>query len=215
MSPASLRPAVLAAALVVACGQTDEVAPGSDTDTSGTSSTGTTTTSTTAGTKPWDEGSTTAAASTSTSSTSATSGSTTTGGDATTAEEVEEDFIGWTGVGTVEPGVSYSPEGEVVAFVNGVDECIVFWEGTAEPAMDCAQCDFAFTITVTQAAIEEEQGTGCADNGVDVSSIEGTVFGVGLVAPEDLYLSLSSGYALDDEAYGEVFDDQFEWAYPL
>lgn len=203
------------------CGDTQETAPAAATDAGSSTSTSTTSSGTTADTKPWDEGSTTdlsTSTSTSTTTSDAPTTAATDGGDDTDGNDTgdaEEDFIGWTGWGAVEVGTSYMPEGEIVVFRNGVDECIVSWQGVATPSTDCMSCDFAFAITVTDAATEVEQGTTCSDNNVDPTMLTGTTFGVGLVDPEDLHLDLGAGFTPSEDGYGEVFDGQFEWAYPL
>ncbi|MEM7151992.1 MAG: hypothetical protein AAF799_04075 [Myxococcota bacterium] len=97
----------------------------------------------------------------------------------------EEDFVGWFGEGTINPGTSYDGFLEAIAFVEGVDHCVLLITPADVTWLDtCAECEFAFsyTLNVTKAEVD----SGCATYGFDVDTLSGSTHSVGYAA-ETLY----------------------------
>ncbi len=131
--------------------------------------------------------------------------------DAGDEEGVEEDFVGIFGFGDAVPGESYSPQGEAVAFFDGVDECIVHFTATAVVDDTCAACDFAFRLTVSETTVEEDLD--CASYGFDPPTLEGSELAVGLGPGRALYVDEGEGWQVVDEGFAEYIDRRgvFEW----
>ncbi|MEM6989845.1 MAG: hypothetical protein AAF721_05095 [Myxococcota bacterium] len=219
-----MRRALLTALWLVACAPVSQAdnAPGTDTD--GTSSSGSTTRPEVE-TKPWDVETETSPPSMSTggeggagSTTGApmgTSGDPDEGTEDGEEEGVEEDFVGMFGFGPAVPGESYTPEGEAIAFLNGVDECVMLWSGSAVPDDTCMECEFAFRITIE--STEAEEDIDCVGYGFDAATLEGSELAVGVAAGRALYIDEGEGWTPVEEGFGELDELRgvFEWEFAI
>ncbi|MEM6293900.1 MAG: hypothetical protein AAGA54_21670 [Myxococcota bacterium] len=127
----------------------------------------------------------------------------------------EENFVGWFGFGAAVPGESYAAMGEVVVFVDGADQCILIWSAqSSEPDEGCAECEFAYRITIGEVEAEVEED--CSLAGTDAQSLPGTIVGLGWNG-EELYTDFGDGYSLAEDGFGEYDPKrgQFFWELSL
>jgi hypothetical protein len=131
--------------------------------------------------------------------------------------EDREEFVGWWLEGDVVPGESISAFGEVIAYVDGTEQCLLAWE-PADVTVDdgCPDCAFAFRVRVQALAVEID--TRCAELGIDAATLEGTVLGVGLDA-DAAWTLRDATWVRDEGGYAEYDPETpvgaFAWGIPL
>ena len=113
----------------------------------------------------------------------------------------DEDFVGWFGEGTINPGTSYDGILEAIAFVEGEDQCVLI-VGLANVAWldTCAQCEFAFSYTLE--TVDSEVDAGCASHGFDPDALTGGTHSVGYAE--------GTLYWLEDGNWQEVGEAEYE-----
>lgn len=213
--------------LVVACASDSQSGMPVDTDASSTSGTTSDSTSTPpVDTKPWDVETETNPPSMPTSAAdgdvSGTGGANTTDGQADDVadeegedEGGEESFIGMFGIGSAVPGESYAPSGEAIAFVAGVDECVVLWQATAVVDETCTECDYAFQLTIDTTEVEAD--VDCMTYGFAPDQLLGESFSVGFSGEETLHLNEGEGWATVEEGFAEFVQERgtLEFEFPV
>ena len=125
-------------------------------------------------------------------------------GEDDTAEEEGEAFI-W---GELEDsGPDREGWGGIEVIEGGVELCLIGFELQQTATLsDCSDCTSAFTVSVGQ--VEVEQDTSCAAAGFDPTTLEGTVWSVG-ISGEDAYLKVDGSWQEMGESWTE--DDVIGW----
>ncbi|MEM9461264.1 MAG: hypothetical protein AAGF11_44280 [Myxococcota bacterium] len=113
-----------------------------------------------------------------------------------------ESFAEWFGEGTIAPGVSYDGFLEATVVDNGQEQCLLIFSTANVTWLDtCAECEFAFSYTLTD--MVEEFSEGCVAAGLDPQALEGSTQAIGR-AGKELYREIDGVW----QPSGEVEYDQ-------
>ena len=125
-------------------------------------------------------------------------------------EEEDEDFIGVFLEGDTVPGETITGWGEFVVYVGGEDLCILGWEPqTVQPLDTCAECDFAFSVTVGEITVDVDEQ--CAAYNLDPVALEGSTLNVGHSGEETVLIEIDGTWTPIDEGWSEYIEDEMFW----
>ena len=206
----------LVAMLVLGCGDSG-ASPGADSSATATSggTGGTDGTGGSSGTTGSSQGDSTGNwwGSTAGASFSGGSGSAAEGEEEGEEEGENENFAEWFGEGTIQPGMSYDGFLEAVVVDNGQEQCLLIFSTSNVTWLDtCAECEFAFSYTLTD--MVEEFSEGCVAAGLDPQALEGSTHAIGR-AGKDLYREIDGVWQASGEVEYDPAGSLFTYAFAI